>query len=560
MVKTRNNKSSESLKKTRSKRKSNKRFRKTRSKKQKGSGANCSRPGQCTTDQNMEEEDPNTIDECLQAAIEEELAGYVKEYLDKGANPNVMITDEHEYLQQPEEVPAIIYAARHIKPSTTILKYLVEKGASVEQDDNTGTTPLIEAAEWGNLPAVRYLLSIGVDINATTGSGISAISYAVMNEDIPMIKLMLDKRKGEIDFNYTILGLDRAHENVIDDADENAENPEVAKILRKYAIEQKLPIHSYRQKKRLEVGRVMDKKRMPGDLTHKIITEHFGGKRKTRKAKKSNKRFKRTGSTQQMGGDNVNAKDANGWTALIRASWDGHTEIVATLLEKGADVNAKDAKGSTALMKASLNGHTIVVSILLEKGADVNAKDNNRSTALMKAILHRHTEIVRMLLENGADVNVKNGYGSTALVLASWDGETEIMRMLLENGADVNAKDANGSTALIKASLNGHTEIVRMLLEKGADVNAKNYAGNTAFFLANRRGNKEIVKLLKQYIVAQAIPGHLKRQEDRKNLAMVMSEKDVGNRGDGTMPYELRHETEKYLGGKKGRKTRKNHH
>ena len=41
---------------------------------------------------------------------------------------------------------------------------------------------------------------------------------------------------------------------------------------------------------------------------------------------------------------------------------------------------------------------------------------------------------------------------------------------------------------------------------------------------------------------------------------MVMSEKDVGNRGDGTMPYELRHETEKYLGGKKGRKTRKNHH
>jgi ankyrin repeat protein len=536
--------------------KSNKRFRKTRSKKQKGSGANCSRPGQCTTDQNMEEEDPNTIDEYLELAIEEETPRQVKEYLDEGANPNITILDEHEYLQQPENIPAILYTARHIKPSTTILKYLVEKGASVEQDDNTGTTPLIEAAEWGNLPAVRYLLSIGVDINATTGSGISAISYAVMNEDIPMIKLMLDKRKGEIDFNYTILGLDRAHENVIDDTEES----EVAKILKKYAIEQTLPKHLERQQNRLQVGRVMDKKRMPGDLTHKIITEHFGGKRKTRKAKKSNKRFKRTGSTQQMGGDNVNAKDANGCTALIRASWDGETEIVAMLLEKGADVNAKDAKGSTALMKASLNGHTEIVRMLMEKGADVNAKDNNRSTALMKAILHRHTEIVRMLLENGADVNVKNGYGSTALVLASWDGETEIMRMLLENGADVNAKDANGSTALIKASLNGHTKVVSMLLEKGADVNAKNNAGNTAFFLANRRGNTEIVKLLKQYIVAQAIPGHLKRQEDRKNLAMVMSEKDVGNRGDGTMPYELRHETEKYLGGKKGRKTRKNYH
>jgi hypothetical protein len=167
-----------------------------------------------------------------------------------------------------------------------------------------------------------------------------------------------------------------------------------------------------------------------------------------------------------------------------------------------------------------------------------------------------------MLLEKGADVNVKSGYRSTALTLASWDGDTEIVRMLLEKGADVNAKDNNGSTALIKASLNGHTKVVSMLLEKGADVNAKNNAGNTAFFLANRRflENRpeytEIVQLLKQSIAAQTIPKHLERQEDRKNLAMVMGEKDVGNRGNGTMPLELRHEIGKYLGGRK-RKTRK---
>ena len=58
-----------------------------------------------------------------------------------------------------------------------------------------------------------------------------------------------------------------------------------------------------------------------------------------------------------------------------------------------------------------------------------------------------------------------------------------------------------------------------------------------------------------QNIVAQTIPKHLERQEDRKNLAMVMSEKDVGNRGDGTMPYELRRKIGEYLGGGK-RKTR----
>ena len=93
----------------------------------------------------MEEEDPNTINEYLEGAVEEELPEYVEEYLVKGANPNVMITDEHEYLQEHELVPAIIYAARHIKPST-ILKHLVNHGASVELHIN-GTTPLIEAAE-----------------------------------------------------------------------------------------------------------------------------------------------------------------------------------------------------------------------------------------------------------------------------------------------------------------------------------------------------------------------------------------------------------------------------
>ena len=259
-----------------------------------GGGVGCSRPGACNGDRaNIEEGDPNTIEEYLGGAVEEELTEYVKEYLDRGANPNILILDEHLHLpedlrSEPELVPVSIYAARHIQPST-ILQYLVEKGAFLEPD--LGTTLLIEAAEYGNLPAARYLLSIGVDINATTGSGVTAIGYAVMNGDIPMIRLMLDERRGEIDFNYTIFGTD--HENVIDET----ADPEIARILKTYAIEQRLPIHSERQQNRLNVGYVMDKKRMPGDLTHKIITEHFGGKRKTkhrRKPRKKNTRKKNT--------------------------------------------------------------------------------------------------------------------------------------------------------------------------------------------------------------------------------------------------------------------------
>lgn len=250
---------------------------KSRSKKQKGRGAGISKPGSWTVKQNtIEEADPNNIDDYLGLAIEEEAPIQVKQYLEEDANPNITILDQ----DRSEEIPAIIYAARHIE-SPKIMKLLVEKGASVELND-AGTTPLIEAAEWGNLPAVKYLLSTDVDINATTGSGVTAIAYAVLNEDIPMISLMLEKRKGKIDFHYTAFGTD--NENVIEDAT----NPEVAKILKKYAIEQQIPIHLGRQEQRLEIGRVMDKQRMPGDLTHKIITDHFGGK--TRRKKRSKKK------------------------------------------------------------------------------------------------------------------------------------------------------------------------------------------------------------------------------------------------------------------------------
>ena len=47
----------------------------------------------------------------------------------------------------------------------------------------------------------------------------------------------------------------------------------------------------------------------------KTRKKNSGGKRKTRKGKKSSKskkRFRKTRSTRQKGGDNVNAKDANG--------------------------------------------------------------------------------------------------------------------------------------------------------------------------------------------------------------------------------------------------------
>ena len=274
--------------------------RRTRKKKV-GGGVACSKPGGCNAV-------PNSIDDKLVRAIEEQNPNKVKKYLDGGANENVLVLDRHLHLPEnvrpaPEEVPAIIYAARHIETSE-IMKHLIDKGASVEQN-HFGTTPLIEAAEYGNQLAVEYLLSIGVNINDTTENGVPAIAYAVLNEDIDMINFMLEKRKGEIDFNYTVFGTD--NENVIDDAVNGVtENKEVAKILKEYAIEQPLQPHMKRQRDRVNLGNVVrkipgkssswNKRKMPLDITRMMEGEksakkrwdpnsYLGGKRRTHKKK-----------------------------------------------------------------------------------------------------------------------------------------------------------------------------------------------------------------------------------------------------------------------------------
>ena len=168
-----------------------------------------------------------------------------------------------------------------------------------------------------------------------------------------------------------------------------------------------------------------------------------------------------------------------------------------------------------------------------QRGGNQEEKDNY----LFEAIGIYDYDKVEYALNNGANVNALNNDGDTPLIHAINFGEYDVIELLLENGADVTNEE--------------------QLLAEGLEEDDQDQSGIP--YLIEK--HIEIKKkkddfLLKQNIVAQTIPKVLERQEDRKNLAMVMSEKDVGNVGDGTMPYELRHEIGKYLGGGK-RRTRK---
>lgn len=156
-------------------------------------------------------------------------------------------------------------------------------------------------------------------------------------------------------------------------------------------------------------------------------------------------------------GADANAKDNDGWTALMMASWKGHSEVVNVLLAKGADVNANN-NGMTALILASENGHSEVVNTLLAKDADVNAKDRNGWTALKWASMKGHSEIIKALKEAVAKTTP-----GQELIFAADYGNIQEVNTLLAKGADALLQnDQTQKKALASAFANSGAALARL--------------------------------------------------------------------------------------------------
>jgi len=85
-------------------------------------------------------------------------------------------------------------------------------------------------------------------------------------------------------------------------------------------------------------------------------------------------------------GDNVDALNSRGQTALHQAVQVGSVEHAASLLHAGADVNARNQKGNTPLHEAVLNGHKALTNLLLSYSANTTLVDRDGQTPLSRAL------------------------------------------------------------------------------------------------------------------------------------------------------------------------------
>ena len=168
----------------------------------------------------------------------------------------------------------------------------------------------------------------------------------------------------------------------------------------------------------------------------------------------------------------INATEADGFTALHWAAQRDNLEIADLLLNAGANVKAASRFNITPLSLACTNGDAALIDRFLKAGADPNATSEQGQTALMTAALTGKTDAVKLLLVRGAKVNTKEPWkGQTALMWAASEGNTDAAGMLIEFGAEVNAKSNSGFTPFLFAVRNGHIDAAKVLLEHGANVN-----------------------------------------------------------------------------------------
>lgn len=200
---------------------------------------------------------------------------------------------------------------------------------------------------------------------------------------------------------------------------------------------------------------------------------------------------------------------------FINACLSGHKENIKLLISNGVNVNYKDSNGVTALMRVAESSDEFlqVAKLLIDNGADVNAKDKNGYTPLFYSIFDRSNidwngerDIVLMpmlLLDNGSDINAKDKNGKSLLMYSSeiemgpkygkrWNnGNKQNFKMLIKKGAKYNEKykTIDGETYLMAFCHGGHEDQVKELIDKGADVNAVDKWNQSVLYLTSCSGN-----------------------------------------------------------------------
>ncbi|XP_068920897.1 kinase D-interacting substrate of 220 kDa isoform X4 [Petaurus breviceps papuanus] len=368
------------------------------------------------------------------------------------------------------------------------LKAFLEKCKDVDERNECGQTPLMLAAESGNLEIVKELLKNGANCNLEDVDNWTALISAAKEGHVTVVKELL---KCNVNLEHKDMGgwtalmwaCYKGRTEVVDLLLSKGANPNVTGL--QYNV---YPIIWAAGRGHADIVYLLLKNGAKVNCTDKYGTTPL-----VWAARKGH--LECVKYLLHMGAD-VDQEGANSMTALIVAVKGGYTQTVKEILKRNPNVNLTDKDGNTALMIASKEGHIEIVQDLLDAGTYVNIPDRSGDTVLIGAVRGSHVEIVRALLHKYADIDIRGHDNKTALYWAVEKGNAAMVRDILQCNPDTEICSKDGETPLIKATKMRNIEVVELLLDKGAKVSAVDKKGDTPLHIAIRGRSRKLAELL----------------------------------------------------------------
>jgi len=157
--------------------------------------------------------------------------------------------------------------------------------------------------------------------------------------------------------------------------------------------------------------------------------------------------------------------------------WARRLQVVRLLAYHKANLNVVDADGLTALMRASRYNQAAIIELLVKKHANIDALDNNNRSALNYACYWANINAAYELLDGDKRANLNLGEPPILAACVDiheddqaetdmstlWDRRYEIVTALTRRWANLDVVDADGDGPLDLAEINEQWDIVDLL-------------------------------------------------------------------------------------------------
>eukprot|EP00953_Heterococcus_sp_UTEX-ZZ885_P002922 2105-Heterococcus_DN1.PRE.3 len=364
---------------------------------------------------------------------------------------------------------------------------MIKAESAVNARDADGMTPLMRCAH-AALAAV--LLDHGADINACSSGGITRRMHAVLNHDVPMMKLLLSR-------SASTEARDASGQTALYKACATCA-PVTAHILLDAGVcaTDQLLLHAV----------VNGKHTADTQLQHLNMLLLFAPAL-------------------------VNEADADGASPLMECiGLAAGCRLASALLRAGADVHAAKTSGCyhsgmTALHYAAFVGSPDaldMLNLLLAAGASADVQCSTGCLPLYNAL--RDSSCSKP--KRGADVSARCSSGQTPLF---YSREAAVTRLLVESGADVNARDYLGSTVLHDAAVHSSSAaLLCSLLNAGAAAAAVNAYASAAADVAEADQRFEAAALLRQAESNQSVNFKLQQRAPMLPMHLLLHSRMPG--------------------------------